>query len=281
MLYYAFFRWFPKSAFSRLMGRLADTRWPRWLLTAVIQVYIRAFRIDMRQFQSPPDGDWGTFNAFFTRPLAPGARPLHSDPWALLSPVDGAVSQSGPIAGGELIQAKGKRYSLEELLGGDSGWRAYDGGTFLTIYLSPKDYHRIHTPCAGRVTRFAYEPGELWTVSPAGVNGVPNLFSRNERIVSWLEAGFGELALVAVGATVVGGIQVVYDPVTSNRPGAVRRSVRLEKPHALERGAELGRFLLGSTVILLTRPGEARLDSLQPGQALRLGQPIGAILRGV
>ena len=130
------------------------------------------------------------------------------------------------------------------------------------------------------MTRFTYEPGELWTVSPAGVNGVPNLFSRNERIVSRLETKFGEVALVAVGATVVGGIQVVYSPVTSNKPGAVRRAETLAKPHALDRGAELGRFLLGSTVILLTRPGEARLDALQSGQPLRLGQPIGEILRG-
>jgi len=280
LMYYVLFRWFPKNGFSRMMGHLAGTRWPRWLLSSVIRIYILVFNIDMTQFQTPPGGDWGTFNTFFTRPLVKGARPLHADVRTLISPVDGTVSQGGTITDGRLIQAKGKTYSLAELLGHEPGWQAYEGGTFLTIYLSPKDYHRIHTPSAARVTGFTYEPGELWTVSPAGVNGVPNLFSRNERIVSWLETGFGEMALVAVGATVVGGIQVVYSAVTSNRPEAQRRSERLAQPYPLERGAELGRFLLGSTVILLARPGEARLDALAPGQPLRLGQPIGSILRG-
>jgi len=276
-MYYRLFRWFPKRAFSRVLGLLASVRWPAWLLRPAIAVYRAVFRIDMTQFVTPAEG-FPTFNAFFTRAVRPALRPLAPAPEALLCPVDGAVIVAGRIAAGQLLQAKGHAYRLADLLGGDAAWSAYDGGSALTLYLSPRDYHRIHAPCAGRVTRFAYIPGDLWTVSPLGVRGVPGLFARNERVVTFLATDFGEVALVAVGATVVGSVRVVYHALSTNRPGARPLTEAVAPPHALARGAELGRFELGSTVILLCRPGEAALDELPPGTPVRMGQAVGRIL---
>lgn len=278
-MYYRLFRWFPKRVFSRLLGRLASIASPRWLLQPVIRIYIAAFRIDMSQFVTPPGGHL-TFNAFFTRAVRPEARPVAADEAALVCPVDGTVIERGAIARGRLLQIKGHAYSLAALLGEAPGWEAYDGGTALTVYLSPRDYHRIHSPCAGEVTRFCYIPGDLWTVGPLGVQQVPDLFARNERIVTFIRTAFGEVALVAVGATIVGSVKVVYHPHTTNRPGASAFSAELQPPYPLTRGAELGWFELGSTVILLGRPGEVTLHVLQPGDPIRMGEAIGTILTG-
>jgi len=278
-MYYRLFRWLPKRAFSRAMGFLAATAWPAWLLRPAIRLYVALFRIDMTQFVVP-DGGFRTFNAFFTRAVRPGLRPLAPRPDALLSPVDGTVIAAGRSESGQLLQAKGQRYSLAALLGEEPGWQRYEGGTALTLYLSPRDYHRIHSPCAGRVTRFRYIPGDLWTVSPLGVRSVPGLFARNERVVTFLETAFGEVAVVAVGATIVGSVRVVYHGLRTNRPRALPIAAAVQPPHALERGAELGRFELGSTVIVLCRPGEAALDDLAPGTPLRMGQAVGRILGG-
>ncbi len=275
-MYYSLFRWFPKSALSRLAGALASTRFPPWALAPVLSLYKLIFRIDMGQFQTPPEG-FATFNEFFTRPLAPGARPIEGGPRRVVSPVDGTTIESGVISEGRMLQAKGRDYSLAEFLNGDPEWPGYDGGTFITLYLSPRDYHRIHSPCAGRVVRFAYVPGELWTVSPAGVRSVPGLFARNERLITTLATDFGELLLVAVGATIVGKIKVVYHSITSNLKGAAVKSQPLSEPFALEKGQELGRFELGSTVILLFRPGTVTLDSLPPGTKVRMGQGIATV----
>ncbi len=272
-MYYLVFRWFPKSAFSRLMGWFANVPWPRVLLRAVIGVYTRAYRIEMADFQVPAGG-FVTFNEFFTRRLRPGARPIDPDSAAIVSPVDGAVVESGRIGEGRLLQAKGRTFSLQALLGDEPGWQSYEGGGFLTLYLSPRDYHRIHAPCAGEVLRFRYLPGELWTVSPAGVRGVPDLFSRNERLITFMRTAWGEVAVVKVGATVVGKIRVVYDEIESNRRGAAVQASTLQTPLPLDKGAELGRFELGSTVILLLPPGMAQLRDFAPGDAVRMGQTV-------
>lgn len=278
-MYYLVFRLFPKKHFSRLMGKFASIKWPGWMLNPAIKMYIAAFRIDMTQFAEPEGGRYPNFNTFFTRAVKPGARPVDADPASLVSPVDGAVVEGGAIHQSRLLQAKGREFSLPQLLGGIPGWEAYNGGQFVTIYLSPRDYHRIHTPCQGKVVRFSYIPGDLWTVSPAGVNGVPDLFARNERLISFLQTDFGEVAVVKVGATVVGKIKVVYHDVTSNLPGARAMHQQMTGPHSLDKGAELGRFELGSTVILLTRPGEATLKDWTPGEVLQMGQPIGRITK--
>lgn len=275
-MYRLVFRFFPKRHFSRLMGVVAAVAWPGWLLQPCLGLYVRFFRIDMGQFQVPPEG-FATFNAFFTRPVRPEARPIDDVPESLVSPVDGTVITCDPVSRGRMIQAKGIDYALEDLLGQSPGWEAYDGGQALTAYLSPRDYHRIHAPCAGSVVRHAYIPGDLWTVSPVGVRQVRGLFARNERVVSFIETAFGEVALVAVGATVVGGIRVVYNAMRSNRPGAVPFNETLATPHPLDKGAEWGRFEIGSTIILLLRPGEAAFAPLHPGDPLRMGEAIGAI----
>ena len=278
-MYYRLFRWFPKRAFSRAMGWIAATAWPAWVLWPAIRLYVMLFRIDMAQFVVPAGG-FPTFNAFFTRAVKPGQRPMAPQSDALLSPVDGAVIAAGRIDSGQLLQAKGHRYSLAALLGEEPGWQSYEGGTALTLYLSPRDYHRIHSPCTGRVTRFRYIPGDLWTVSPLGVRSVPGLFARNERVVTFLQTDFGEVAVVAIGATIVGSVRVVYHPLSTNRPRAQPIAAAVQPPHDLERGAELGRFELGSTVIVLCRPGEAELDDLAPGTPLQIGQAVGRILGG-
>jgi phosphatidylserine decarboxylase len=275
-MHYHLFRWFPKSAFSRLMGALASRAWPGPLLRLVIGIYIRFYRIDMGNFEVPPQG-FSTFNAFFTRPLKAGARPIDSDPSRLVSPVDGTVSAAGTISQGRLIQAKGMDYSLGELLAGAADPAGYEGGSYLTIYLSPRDYHRIHAPCAAQVTGFAYVPGELWTVSPSGLRSVPGLFARNERLLTVLSASWGEALLIAVGAMVVGKIRVVYEDVTSNIKHARPHAGQPARPCSLEKGGELGRFELGSTVILLFPPGMVTLNTLRPGEGLMLGQAIGTV----
>jgi phosphatidylserine decarboxylase len=274
--YYAVFRWLPKSAFSRLMGRFASCRWPGWLLRPVIRVYVWVYGIDLSEFTLPVQA-YRTFNEFFTRPVRSDRRPVADDPRLLVSPVDGTVIEGGTMINGRLVQAKGQDYSLEALLDGDPAWRDYAGGAFITLYLSPRDYHRIHMPCAGRIIRFRYVPGELWTVGPAGVRGVPNLFARNERLVTFIRAEFGELAVVAVGATVVGKIRVVYHSIVSNLRDAHPAAEALPEPLYLPKGAEMGRFELGSTVILLTRPGEAGFYPLKAGAPVRMGAPIGQI----
>ena len=257
---------------------LASRPWPGPLLRLVVGIYIRFYRIDMGDFEVPPNG-FSSFNAFFTRPLKPGARPVDDAPESLVSPVDGTVSAVGEISGGRLIQAKGMDYSLGELLAGGADPERYEGGSYLTIYLSPRDYHRIHAPCAARVTRYAYVPGELWTVSPSGMRSVPGLLARNERLLTVLSTDWGEALLIAVGALVVGKIKVVYHSVTSNLRGAAAVSGELDRPHALEKGGELGRFELGSTVILLFPPGVVGLAALRPGDEVRLGQAIGKIYK--
>ncbi|MDH4121123.1 MAG: archaetidylserine decarboxylase [Deltaproteobacteria bacterium] len=276
-LYRFVFVLFPKNAFTRLMGKVADTPWPQPLLGWGIRAYAWWFAIDLAECAQPV-GDFRRFNEFFARGLKPQARPVDASPQSVVSPVDGRVSMGGAITQGRLIQAKGMDYRLEELLGGDSSWREYEGGQFLTLYLSPRDYHRIHTPLACQVTRWGYVPGALWTVSPLGVRGVPGLFARNERLISFLRTTAGEMALVKVGATVVGRVKVVYGPAATRQHKPGRFEV-LSRPYPLNKGEELGRFEIGSTVILLFKPGQAALNPLSPGTPVRMGQSIGRLLK--
>lgn len=277
-MHYWAFRGFPKRALSRLAGWLAGRRRPRALLRWAIRAYIRAYRIDMAPFEGTPDS-FETFNGFFARPLRPGQRPIDPDPAAIVSPVDGRVSALGKIDDGRLIQVKGMNYSLGGLLAGDELWTDYLGGRFVTLYLAPPDYHRIHAPVAGDVRRFHYIPGQRWSVSPLAQGSVPRLYERNERLVTFLEGGFGAMALVAVGAMIVGGIRVMYDqnPFSTRGSGSVTRT--LPEPHRFEKGAELGRFELGSSVVLLMRRGETELFPFQPGTRVLMGQTIGKLLK--
>lgn len=260
---------------SRIVGALARARQPRWLVSWVIRRFVAHYDVNLDEAQSTRAEDYISFNAFFTRPLAPGARPLSSAD--VVCPADGVLSQCGGIRGGEIFQAKGRHFSTRELLGGDSTRAAlFNDGAFATIYLSPRDYHRVHMPMAGRLTATCYIPGRLFSVNAATADGVDRLFARNERLVCYFDGPKGPFAMVLVGAMIVAGIETVWAGQVAPAP---RRPVTcdfdtLPVPVRLERGEEMGRFMLGSTVIVLL-PKAASVTfhhSFVPGAATRLGE---------
>ena len=270
-----YFMWIlPRNLFSRLCGFVADLRLPSLLLIQMIRIFSWKFGVNLDEAKKPVS-DFRTFNEFFTRQLIADARPLDPDLESVICPVDGFVGELGRIDNGRLIQAKGLDYRLTDLLEDPVRAQKYDGGKFITIYLAPQNYHRIHSMVEGEVSEFSYIPGDLWTVSPLGVHHVPNLFARNERLTTFIQTAKGECALVKVGATVVGRIRVRYHDQISNRHGAVAKQVVLDTPFKLERGEEIGLFELGSTVICLFPPEQIELNDLQLGQTVRLGQAIG------
>ncbi len=264
----------PRKEFTRLCGFVADLPLPGILLQPLIRSFAWAFGVDWSEAAYPPSA-YHSFNEFFTRPLKPGLRPLAAGANTLISPVDGTLGQFGTITQGRLIQAKGIDYSLAALLDDPERAQQYEGGEFMTIYLAPHNYHRIHTMVDGTVRHFSYIPGDLWTVSPLGVEHVDGLFAVNERLTSYLDTSAGECALVKVGATVVGRIRVRYDSAISNQRGAVVRHANLDTPLPLERGDELGQFELGSTVILLFQKDQVAWGDVQVGQPIRLGEALG------
>ncbi|MBL8287966.1 MAG: phosphatidylserine decarboxylase [Rubrivivax sp.] len=263
----------PKQALTVLMGKLAAAEGGA-ATTAVIRWFIGRYGVNMLEAVQPDAAAYRTFNEFFTRPLAKGARPL--TPGAdLVCPVDGAISQFGAIDGDQVFQAKGHRYSTTALLGGDSALAAhFQGGHFATLYLAPKDYHRIHMPCAGRLLRMIHVPGMLFSVNPATARGVPGLFARNERVVCVFEGDRGPWALVLVGATIVGSMATTWHGVVNAlRPTHLRQWSYEDKKIALAQGEEMGRFQLGSTVVLLfPSPRLAWNIAWAPGADIRMGQ---------
>jgi phosphatidylserine decarboxylase len=265
----------PKKLFSRHCGWVADQRWPSYLLHQVlIRYFIRYFNVDLSECPQKLE-DFQTFNEFFTRPLKPEARPIATYRNALVCPVDGTIGTFGTINQETLLQAKGKEYLVTDLLQDSFVAREFESGIYLTIYLAPYNYHRIHSIVAGSISRFTYIPGELWTVSPLGLAFVPRLFARNERWISYIDTEYGVCALVKVGATVVGRIRTVYHANYSNRPGATPIKECLSTPYPVEAGEEIGRFELGSTVVLLFPKNQVELNSLELGQTVRLGEVLG------
>ncbi len=270
-----YFIWIlPRNSFNRLCGLVADAKLPRFLLILLIRLFSWKYGVNLNE-ASKHVSEYRNFNEFFTRKLLPNARSLDLDKDSVISPVDGLLGESGIIDNGVLIQAKGLDYRLSELLKDSEKSKLYDGGIFITIYLAPFNYHRIHSMVTGAIKQFCYIPGDLWTVSPLGVHHVPKLFARNERLITYFETFNGECALVKIGATVVGRIRVVYDNLTSNRPGAIFQNSLLEPPFRVERGDEIGLFELGSTVICLFPPGQIDLKECERGNEVRLGQAIG------
>jgi phosphatidylserine decarboxylase len=270
-----YFMWIlPRNLFSRLCGFVADIRMPRLLLTPLIRIFSRIYSVELTE-ATQQVSEFRTFNEFFTRQLLPDARPLDPDLNAILSPVDGFIGEYGRINDGRLIQAKGLDYRLADLLLDSKRDSLYDGGEFITIYLAPQNYHRIHSMVEGEVREFSYIPGDLWTVSPLGVHHVPKLFARNERLTTYIQTEKGECALIKVGATVVGRIRVSFHDQISNRHGSMAKQLVLKTPFKLERGDEVGLFELGSTVICLFPPGQVELNELDLGQKICLGQAIG------
>ena len=273
-----YFLWIlPKNLFSRICGYFAERKLPAFILQPLIRLFCRVYPIDLSEAEKSLK-DFHSFNDFFTRKLKEGSRLLADDPKAVICPVDGTIGEYGIIQDGNLLQAKGLEYRLEDLLQDPMRKELYEGGHFLTLYLAPHNYHRIHSPADGEVHEFAYLPGDLWTVSSLGVLHVPGLFARNERILTYLQTLYGECAVIKVGATVVGKIRVCYHDQVSNLTGALPVLSRLDPPWRVERGGEIGVFELGSTVICLFQPGQVELDSLKRGQAVRYGQSLGQFL---
>lgn len=265
----------PQHALSRLAGRIADSRRP-WLRERLIRRFAAAYAVDLSE-AARQIGQFASFNDFFTRELKPGARPLADAAHFILSPADGAISQCGTITAGRILQAKGRDYSVAEILGGDAAEAArFEGGTWMTIYLSPRDYHRVHMPAAGTLAATTYLPGKLFSVNTATADGVDRLFARNERLACLFDGPDGRFASIMVGAMIVAGIDTVWPSKhRTHSPELLQQDFGGTGP-ALAAGAEMGRFYLGSTVVLLFEPGRVEwLEGLEAGTALRMGQAIG------
>lgn len=268
----------PKQALTRFAEFVANSRAP-WT-RGIIPWFIRKYGVDMSEAARPDPADYACFNDFFTRALREGARPLADS--LFVSPVDGTVIDCVKLDGDTLLQVKGHPYSARALVGGDAALvDRFDGGEAISIYLSPKDYHRIHMPCAGRLRRMIHVPGSLYSVNPATVAGVPGLFARNERVVCLFDSDFGPFVLTLVGAMVVGSMQTVWHGlINPPRSGTLREWRYDDQDIRLARGEEMGRFLLGSTVVMLFPKGvlRARADWL-PGRSVRMGEAMAEALR--
>jgi phosphatidylserine decarboxylase len=273
--YMTLMRVLPKAALSKTVGSLTRFPAPARFHQAAMKLFAARFGVNL----SETDGeltDFKTFGSFFTRKLKPGLRPIDQSPGVVVSPVDGAVSQAGLVENGACIQAKGIDFPLGQLLGDEERAKAFEGGAFATIYLSPRDYHRIHSPLEGTIDGFVYLPGQFWPVNPPSVANVKGLFAINERLVTWLTTPFGQVAVVAVGATCVARIHATYDRIVTHTDSPAQAK-RYQHPIPIERGGELGMFEMGSTVILVFEPGKVKWDAeLVPGAKLQLGQKIGS-----
>jgi phosphatidylserine decarboxylase len=268
----------PKKLVTQLAGLFASAELGG-VTQAAISRFVAHYGVDMSEAAEPDITRYTSFNDFFTRALRAGARPLADADY--VCPVDGAISQFGAIERDQIFQAKRHHYSTCALLAGDAALAAeFENGQFATIYLSPKDYHRVHMPCAGRLLRMVYVPGDLFSVNPTTVRGVPGLFARNERVVCVFDTARGPFVLVLVGATIVGSMATVWHGVvTPPRPGEIKRWDYTNQPVELAKGAEMGRFLLGSTVVLLWPKSTLKFNpDWTPGGAVRMGQMMGKAL---
>jgi phosphatidylserine decarboxylase len=270
----------PKKLLTVLMGRLANLRGGP-LTHAVVRRFVAHYGVNMTEAADPRIESYPTFNEFFTRPLRDGARPLADAP--LVCPVDAAISQFGPIEHDQLFQAKGHSYSTTALLAGDAQLaRRFDHGHFATLYLAPKDYHRIHMPCAGRLVKMVYVPGDLFSVNPVTARHVPGLFARNERLVCVFDTEFGPFVNVLVGATIVGSMATVWHGVVNPpRPGRIVSWDYTHSDIVLRKGQEMGRFLLGSTIVMLFPKDVVTFHAdWAPTRPVRLGEAMGTIAGG-
>jgi phosphatidylserine decarboxylase len=266
----------PKQHLTRFAGRVAAGR-RGWVTAGLIRWFVKKYGVKMDEAEHPDLASYTSFNDFFTRPLKAGARPLSKADF--ICPVDGAISQFGSIDDHHILQAKGHRFTTGELLGGDPALAAhFRHGSFANLYLSPKDYHRLHMPCDGRLMRMIYVPGALFSVNPVTARGVPGLFARNERVVCLFESPeHGPFAMVLVGATIVGSMATVWHGVVNpKRTNTVSEWTYADQDIVLAKGAEMGRFLLGSTVVMLWRQGTIAFNpDWAPERPVRLGEMMG------
>ncbi len=268
----------PKQVLTVLAGKFANAR-AGGLTTGVIRWFVGRYGVNMGEAANPDIASYASFNEFFTRPLTSGARPLAQADF--ICPVDGAISQFGAIERDQIFQAKGHSYSTTALVGGDGELaKQFENGSFATLYLSPKDYHRIHMPCDGRLLRMVHVPGDLFSVNPVTARGVPGLFARNERVVCVFESADGQarpFVLVLVGATIVGSMATVWHGVVNPpRPGHPREWRYDDQQLSFRQGDEMGRFLLGSTVVMLFPRGVMKFNvEWSPQRPIRLGEMMG------
>lgn len=264
----------PKHLISRLAGKLAAAQ-AGALTTFLVKQFIAKFKIDMSEAKHADPAYFNTFNEFFTRELREGIRPIVTGDENIALPVDGKISQLGNIEAGRIFQAKGHDFSLRELLGGRDDIAApFDDGLFSTIYLSPQDYHRIHMPITGKLEKMVFIPGDLFSVNPLTAENVPNLFARNERAVAIFSTAIGPMAMVLVGATIVASIETVWGGTIAP---AASKEIQYwdykDQDITLEKGAEMGRFKLGSTIVaLFPKNSISFAEELQPGSVTRLGK---------
>lgn len=271
----------PARLMARLVHAATRSRIP-WFKDLLIRGFVRLYGVDASEAAAPVPAGYASFNAFFTRALRPGARPLAADPAAILSPADGRIQQIGPIRDGQILQVKGLDYTVIELLGGDAARAApYRDGSFATLYLAPHNYHRVHMPLAGEVIRMSYVAGELWSVNATTAARVPRLFARNERLVCHCLAPWGPFAVILVGALNVGSISTAWAGEVLPRRGG---SAHWDYPSGsarirLDRGEVMGQFNMGSTVVVLLPPGVAHWRAeLAAGDPIRVGQALGSLL---
>lgn len=266
----------PKQRLTAFAGRIAEAQ-AGSTTTRLIRWFVGKYAVDMSEAADPDIGSYKSFNDFFTRALKVGARPLAEGDF--VCPVDGAISQFGAIDDDRIVQAKGHRFTTTALVGGDDALAAqFRHGSFANLYLSPKDYHRLHMPCDGMLTRMIYVPGKLFSVNPVTARGVPDLFARNERLVCVFEsADHGPFVMVLVGATIVGSMATVWHGVVNaKRPNRISEWTYDDQDIRLKKGEEMGRFLLGSTIVMLFRQGTITFnEGWAPGRTVRLGELMG------
>jgi phosphatidylserine decarboxylase len=269
----------PKHLLSRLIYAITRSE-TTWIRNTILKIFLRGYRVTMQEAVEPNPFAYRSFNAFFTRALKPDARPIDRNPNTIACPVDGTLSQCGPLRDNLLIQAKGHYYSLEELLGDAQAASAYRNGTFACIYLAPYNYHRIHMPLDGIARANIYIPGELFSVNAATARAVPRVFARNERLICEFDTVAGRMAVILIGALFVGSIETVHCGEVNPPPRAGKKPQSIDRGigQRLEKGAELGRFNMGSTVILLFEKGRAEWNSTLFAEAtVQLGSAIGQL----
>jgi phosphatidylserine decarboxylase len=267
----------PKNALSYAVGATLRAPWPRPVVRSVIRNFSSMYGVETSEAENDYLS-YRTFNDFFTRRLKPGMRPIAGGANVVASPVDGTVGQVGEIQNGQLIQAKGRLYSLADFLVNPDDTKDYEGGTYATLYLAPYNYHRIHSPFAGRICGFTYIPGHLWPVNAKGVAEIDRLFAVNERLITHLQTDAGKMAVAKVGATCVGRIRAAYEDLVTNNGAAAYRRGRYDQTIPVQKGDELGVFEMGSTVIVLFQKDRITLDpAIVTGAPIRLGQALAKV----
>lgn len=267
----------PQHLLSRLVGWLANCRW-NWLKNLMINWFIKYYQVDMNIAEKPNAKDYATFNEFFIRKLKAGVRSIATEPDTIISPVDGMLSQWGEIKQGKLIQAKGFEYGLESLLAGSKFTQNFAGGQFMTLYLSPKDYHRVHMPMDGDLLEMTYVPGSLFAVNQATTNQIPAIFAKNERVICMFQTSRGKMAVILIGAMLVASINTTWaGKVTPSKNKSIKSS--FYEGVKLQKGEAMGYFSMGSTVIVLFEPQQARWETcLILDQHIKYGQKIGILI---